>query len=262
VRALCAQFPGEYFRKIDEARDYPEEFVTALTKAGWLAALIPQEYGGSGLSLTEASIIMEEINRSGGNSGACHGQMYNMGTLLRYLDFGGGLGIAYDGETPPAPTEYAQVLIEASRGLKMTLILEPGRVIVGPAGALISRVVRRKKQGDKQFVVVDAGMNDLIRPPLYGSFHRILPARQRGGEELIDLVGPICESSDFLARDRRVERLEGGDLVAVMTAGAYGSALASNYNSRPRPAEVLVDGDSFTTIRRRETYEDLIRLEK
>jgi diaminopimelate decarboxylase len=184
------------------------------------------------------------------------------GLPLRYLDFGGGLGVSYDDETPPAPADYAETLIEASRGLKMTLILEPGRVIVGPAGALICRVVRRKKQGEKQFVIVDAGMNDLIRPPLYGSFHRIRPVRPRREDEVIDLVGPICESTDFFARDREVGRLESGDLVAVMTVGAYGSVLASNYNSRPRPAEVLVDGDSFMVIRRRESYEDLIRLEK
>ena len=144
----------------------------------------------------------------------------------------------------------------------MTLVLEPGRVIVGASGLLLCRVIRKKTQGHKQFVIVDAGMNDLIRPSLYGSFHHLLPVRKCEETEVIDLVGPICESADFLAQNREVSRMEAGDLVAVMTAGAYGSVLTSNYNSRPRPAEVLVDGDAFSVIRRRETYEDLIRLEK
>jgi diaminopimelate decarboxylase len=184
------------------------------------------------------------------------------GVGLRYLDFGGGLGISYNGETPPTPTAYAGVLMRVTSGLDITLVLEPGRVIVGSAGALVARVVRRKSQGAKQFVIVDAGMNDLIRPPLYGSFHALQPVRPRGETEVIDLVGPICESTDFLAKDREVSRMEEGDLVAVLAAGAYGAALSSNYNSRPRPAEVLVDGDSFSVIRRRETYDDLIRLER
>jgi diaminopimelate decarboxylase len=188
--------------------------------------------------------------------------LLGQGLPLEFLDFGGGLGISYEGEVPPTPRAYAETLIGSSKDLGLTLILEPGRVIVGTAGILLCRVIRKKTQGDKRFVIVDAGMNDLIRPPLYDAFHSLSPVRKSEETEVIDLVGPICESADFLARDRRVSSMEPGDLVAVMTAGAYGAALASNYNSRPRAAEVLVDGDTFSVIRRRESYEDLIRLEK
>ena len=181
---------------------------------------------------------------------------------LKYLDFGGGLGIPYADEEPPSPEAYGQVVRRATDGLDLTLVLEPGRVIVGNAGVLLARVLLRKSQGTKQFAIVDAGMNDLIRPALYGSFHNLMPIQPRKEREVVDVVGPICESSDFLAQDREMERLEPGDLLAIMSAGAYGFSLASNYNSRPRPPEVLVDGDKFTVIRRRETYQDLIRLEE
>ena len=181
---------------------------------------------------------------------------------LKYLDFGGGLGIPYADEEPPSPEAYGQVVRRATDGLGLTLVLEPGRVIVGNAGVLLSRVLLRKSQGTKQFAIVDAGMNDLIRPALYGSFHKLMPIRPGKEREVVDVVGPICESSDFLAQDREMERLEPGDLLAIMSAGAYGFSLASNYNSRPRPPEVLVDGDKFTVVRRRETYSDLIRLEE
>jgi diaminopimelate decarboxylase len=184
------------------------------------------------------------------------------GVGLRYLNLGGGLGIAYDAETPPPPDLYARTIIEASQGLGLTVVLEPGRVIVGNAGVLLCRVVRLKSQGSKRFVVVDAGMNDLLRPALYKSFHSLKPVRVREGAEVVDVVGPVCESADFLAQDREVSRMEAGDLLAVMSAGAYGFSLASNYNSRRRPAEILVDGDTFEVIGRRETYEDLLWLEQ
>ena len=184
------------------------------------------------------------------------------GFKLKYLDFGGGLGIPYDGEEPPSPHEYAQTVIRSAGKLGLNLVLEPGRVIVGNAGILLCRVLLKKQQGGKQFVVVDAGMNDLIRPALYRSFHRLAPVRPRAEREVVDVVGPICESSDFIAEERDMEKLEADDLLAVMSAGAYGFSLSSNYNSRPRAPEVLVDGDTFTVVRRRETYEDLIRLER
>lgn len=184
------------------------------------------------------------------------------GQPLSYLNFGGGLGIAYDKETPPPPEQYARAVIEATRGLDLTLVLEPGRVIVGNAGILLCRVVRLKEQGTKRFVIVDAGMNDLLRPALYKSFHSLKPVRVREGSAVVDVVGPVCESADFIAEGRELSSLEPGDLLAVMSAGAYGFSLASNYNSRPRPAEVLVNGDEFTLVRRRETYEDLLRLER
>jgi diaminopimelate decarboxylase len=184
------------------------------------------------------------------------------GIALQYLDFGGGLGISYNGEEPPSPASYAAAIIGATKNLGMTIVLEPGRVIVGNAGVLLTRVVVRKNQGDKQFVIVDAGMNDLIRPPLYGSYHNIWPIEESGDvREIADVVGPICESADFLAQDRELPLFRSGDLMAVMSAGAYGFSLSSNYNSRPRVAEVLVSGNEYEVIGRRETYEDLIRLE-
>ena len=188
--------------------------------------------------------------------------LQRQGLGLQYLNVGGGLGISYDGEATPSIEAYIATVRKASEDLGLTLVLEPGRVIAGNAGILVCRVIRKKAHGGKRFLIVDAGMNDLLRPALYGSFHRLVPVHPREGREVVDVVGPICESSDFLAHDREVDRFEPGDLMAVMTAGAYGFSLASNYNSRPRPAEVLVDGDSFSVVRRRETYEDLIRLEK
>jgi len=183
------------------------------------------------------------------------------GVSLKYLDFGGGLGISYGGEEPPSPATYASSVIDATRDLNLTLVLEPGRVIVGNAGILLTRVLLKKQQGDKRFVIVDAGMNDLIRPALYGSKHQIWPVRENKAHEVADVVGPVCESADFFAQDREIPIVDRGDLLAVMSAGAYGFSLASNYNSRPRVPEVLVGEESYSVIRRRETYEDLIRLE-
>lgn len=182
----------------------------------------------------------------------------SIGVPLQYLDFGGGLGISYKGEEPPSPATYASTVIESTRDLGLTLVLEPGRVIVGNAGILLARVLLKKDQGEKHFVIVDAGMNDLIRPALYGSHHQLWTVHQRPGTETVDVVGPICESADFLAKDRELSLVSRGDLIAVMSAGAYGFSLSSNYNSRPRVAEVLVSGDRYSVIRRRETYEDLI----
>ena len=220
------------------------------------------EVAGIGCHIGSQITDLGPFREAAGSIAGLASNLKDRGIPLKYLDFGGGLGISYDGELPPTPQVYAETLIGISRELGLTLVLEPGRVIVGASGILLCRVIRKKTQGKKRFVIVDAGMNDLIRPPLYGSFHGLRPVRQREGTEVIDLVGPICESTDFLAQDREVSRLETGDLVAVMTAGAYGSALASNYNSRPRPAEVLVDGESFSVVRRRETYDDLTRLEE
>ena len=179
---------------------------------------------------------------------------------IEYIDLGGGLGITYDDEVPPQPSEYAEALIDALGGLDCTLVFEPGRVLVGNAGILVARVLYIKRGPGKTFVVVDAGMNDCIRPSLYGAYQAMWPVVQREGEKISgDVVGPICESGDFLARDRVLPPLEPGDLVAVMSAGAYGFSMASNYNSRPRPAEVLVKGDEHWVVRERETYEDLIQ---
>jgi diaminopimelate decarboxylase len=182
------------------------------------------------------------------------------GLNIQYMDIGGGLGITYNQEEPPHPRDYAQALLRELKEMDCTLILEPGRVIVGNAGILVTKVLYTKEGDEKNFIVVDGAMNDLIRPSLYGSYQRIQPVQRRDRPEwTADVVGPICESSDFLAKDRKLPRTEQGDLLAVMSAGAYGFSMSSNYNSRPRAAEVLVAKDKFFVIRRREDYEDLIR---
>src|SRR4030043_687447 len=187
----------------------------------------------------------------------------NEGMKIQYLDLGGGLGITYEDEEPPHPVEYASNILEEIRGFGCTLILEPGRVIVGNAGILVSRVLYTKENEEKRFVIVDAGMNDLVRPSYYGSYHHILPVNEEKREEIVaDVVGPLCESSDFLAKGRRIPRLEAGELIAVMSAGAYGFSMSTNYNSRPRVAEVLVRDDQMFVIRQREEYEDLVRGER
>ncbi len=190
-------------------------------------------------------------------------EVRHRGADLRYIDVGGGLGIRYSEETPPSPEEYGRAVsevIERLGNLELTLIAEPGRVIVGNAGVLLTRVLYLKQSGTRRFVVVDAGMNDLVRPTLYGSFHRIQPVRPRPGDPVaVDVVGPICESGDFLARDRALPPVEPGDLLCVLSAGAYGFTMASNYNSRPRPAEVLVRGSQMAVVRARESFEDLVR---
>jgi len=185
------------------------------------------------------------------------------GMEIKYLDLGGGLGITYEDEEPPHPVEYASTILEEIRGFGCTLILEPGRVIVGNAGVLVSKVLYTKENEEKRFVIVDAGMNDLVRPSYYGSFHQILPVKEEAREEIVaDVVGPICESSDFLAKGRKIPNLHAGELIAVMSAGAYGFSMSTNYNSRPRIPEVLVRDDQMFVIRQRENYEDLIRGEE
>ena len=191
------------------------------------------------------------------------GSLKKEGARIRYLDLGGGLGINYKDETPPHPDEYAKAIIEGLEGLDVTLILEPGRVIVGNAGILVTEVQYIKETDDKKFVIVDGGMNDLIRPALYGSYQAIQPITQANGEKIVaDVVGPICESGDFFAKDREISRPKRGDLLAVMSAGAYGFTMASNYNSHPKPPEVLVDGDRYYVVRARESLDDLIRGEE
>ncbi|MBS1963437.1 MAG: diaminopimelate decarboxylase [Bdellovibrionales bacterium] len=190
-----------------------------------------------------------------------------LGSPLEFLDLGGGLGIPYRNEKPPSIEAYTK-LIRKHFGPKSEIdgryriLLEPGRTIAGNSGVLLSRVLYRKPRKTKDFVIVDAGMNDLVRPALYGSYHEIVPveaARGKGKRRKCDVVGPVCESSDCFASDRPLaDRIEGGDLVAFLSAGAYGMSMASQYNTRGRPAEVLVDGEGYRLIRKRETFEDLI----
>ncbi len=190
-------------------------------------------------------------------------ELRTRGFEIRYLDVGGGLGITYDVEAPPSPEEYGKAIRRELDLEDITLILEPGRNLVGNAGILLTRVLYTKETETKSFAVVDAGMNDLIRPSLYQAYHAIVPVRdeQRPARRM-DVVGPICESGDFLAQEREVAELRPGDLVAVMSAGAYGFSMASTYNSRPLAAEVLVSDSSATLVRERGTYEDLLRGER
>jgi len=184
------------------------------------------------------------------------------GVEIKYLDIGGGLGISYRDEEPPVPKDLAKNLIPLLRGRRLTLIIEPGRSIVGNAGILVAKTLYLKKGEEKEFLIVDAGMNDLIRPSLYNAYHHILPVvKNNRGMVLCDVVGPICESGDFLARERELRRVKRGEYLAVMSAGAYAFSMSSNYNSRPRAAEVLVKGKEHFLIRKRETHADLIRNE-
>lgn len=187
-------------------------------------------------------------------------RLRTLGIQIRYLDLGGGLGIQYHDEEPPHPQEYGQKLLEHLKGLDCTLILEPGRVLVGNAGILVTKVLYTKATESKHFIIVDAGMNDLARPSLYGSYHAVCPVVQQPRPLVTaSLVGPICESGDFLAKDREMLAFQRGDLVAVMSAGAYGFSMSSNYNARPRVPEILVQDKEFYVIRKRETYRQLTR---
>src|SRR3989304_6154247 len=190
-------------------------------------------------------------------------KLRSQGVDIKYLDMGGGLGITYDTEEPPHPSRYGQAIIKGTKGLGVTLIFEPGRSMVGNAGILATSVVYTKKGSKKNFVIVDAAMNDLARPSLYGSFHAIKAVKKNGKRGITaDVVGPICESGDFLAKDRELPNVQPGDSLAVMSAGAYGFSMSSNYNTRPRAAEVMVAGRDFHVIRKRESLEDLIKGEK
>jgi diaminopimelate decarboxylase len=203
-------------------------------------------------------------------------QLRHKGYRVEALDLGGGYGADYETDTVPSAKDYAAHIVPLLKDRGLSLILEPGKSICANAGILLTRVLYTKKGGDKTFVIVDAGMNDLIRPSLYDAFHFVWPAAVESrfvpalrskelnieGSEVVDIVGPICEGADFLCKDRPIPHVQRGDLIAVFTAGAYGFTMSSNYNSRCRAAEVLVDGDQFEVIRKRETYEDLIALEK
>jgi diaminopimelate decarboxylase len=189
-------------------------------------------------------------------------ELKGRGFDIRYLDIGGGLGIPYLDETPPAPGDLAAKLLPLVNGRKITLIMEPGRSIVGNAGILVTKTLYLKKGAGKDFVIVDAGMNDLMRPSLYDAYHHILPVvKQRRSRITADIVGPICESGDFMARKRQIEKVKQGEYLAVMSAGAYGMSMSSNYNSRPTIAEIMVKGRTHSLIRRRGTYEELVATE-
>lgn len=187
-------------------------------------------------------------------------ELRRLGISLTYMDIGGGLGITYKREMPPHPEEYGRAIEKELRGSGLTLILEPGRVIVGNSGIFVTKILYVKKTPDKVFYIVDGAMNDLVRPALYDAYHEIIPVTKTDGPlTRVDVVGPVCESGDFFARNRKMPLLEAGTLVAVMGAGAYGFSMSSNYNSRRRVAEVLVKDDAFFVVRKRETHADLVR---
>jgi len=200
-------------------------------------------------ALKRILILLDELNKQGVN--------------IRYLDIGGGLGIPYKDEEPPVPEDLAKNLLPLLKGRKLTLIMEPGRSIVGNAGILVTKTLYLKQGIEKEFIIVDAGMNDLMRPSLYGAYHQILPVeKKKRADTFADVVGPICESGDFFAKEREMSRVRQGEHLAIMSAGAYGFSMGSNYNSRPRPAEVMVKGKEYFLIRERETYRTLINGEK
>jgi diaminopimelate decarboxylase len=232
--------------------------------------LIHRMRGRSGLEIVGlhthvGSQIMdlEPLRRASAAVAALAQELIADGIAIEHLDLGGGLGISYDGTPAPTAEEYAAAILGSVRGTGLSIVLEPGRHLVGPAGALVTRVVDVKPQpGGKQFVILDAGMTELIRPMLYNAYHRIEPVDERDDREIVaDVVGPLCESSDTLGKDRTFPQPKAGDLFAVLDAGAYGSVMASNYNRRPLPAEVMVQDGRSCVIRRRQTIDDILALE-
>lgn len=213
-----------------------------------------------GSQITEAGPFVDAVGRITDFVGS----LKEAGIEIRYINIGGGLGITYKDETPPHPRDLASAIQPLLKQSGCTLVMEPGRAIVGNAGILVTRALYRKDTGEKRFLIVDAGMNDLIRPSLYEAYHDIRPVVEPLSHvsSVMDVVGPICESGDFFAKDREMPDVKQGDLLAIMGAGAYGFSMASNYNSRPRPAEVMVKGTEYFVVRERESYDDLIRGEK
>ncbi|WP_456452545.1 diaminopimelate decarboxylase [Hydrogenimonas sp.] len=202
--------------------------------------------------IKEASMIVADLVRS----------LLAIKIELKFFDVGGGLGIVYDKETTIEPYDYAQAILGTLHGLDVTVICEPGRFMVGNAGWFLTRVLYEKVNEGKRFIVVDGAMNDLLRPSLYDAYHKVEVVGKSGGETPADVVGPVCESGDFFAKNRPLPPTEHGDVVVVHSAGAYGFVMASNYNTRPRPAEVAIVEGKDRCIRQRETFEDLVRLEK
>jgi diaminopimelate decarboxylase len=211
-----------------------------------------------GSQLTEVAPFVESLKKVITLIGALKAQGIN----ITYLNIGGGLGIIYNDEKPPLPQELADAIAPLVQNLNLTLVMEPGRVIVGNAGILVTKALYEKAGEGKRFIIVDAAMNDLIRPSLYSAYHEIRPVSEsllQRPKHVVDVVGPVCESGDFLAKDRTLPEVRPGDLLAVMSAGAYGFVMASNYNSRPRVPEVLVNNGEIHVIKTRETYEDLVK---
>jgi diaminopimelate decarboxylase len=206
---------------------------------------------------------LDPLRRAAALAARVSRELQQEGAGLEYVDLGGGLGVSYDGAAVPSLHDYVSALVEEIRPTGLPIVLEPGRAIAAPAGALVARVVDLKPRTDRtDFAIIDAGMTELLRPALYSAFHRIEPVATRSERErTYEIVGPVCESSDVVGRDRTLPQLQVGDLVAIRDVGAYGSVMASNYNRRPLPAEVLVDGGTWRVIRRRQTVDDMLALE-
>jgi len=234
-----------------------------LDRAADLAAgLLGIEVAGLDMHIGSQILTPEPYRKALGQARQVVAMLRGRGFPIRHLDIGGGLAVRYDTEQPMTADQFHEAIIHLVRDLQVELILEPGRFIIGPAGILVGEVLFVKEAGGRRFVVLDAGMNDLIRPVLYGAHHRLEPVSDRTGDAVpTDVVGPICESGDFLGKDRLLPPLVRGDRVAAFTAGAYGFAMSSQYNQRPRAAEVLVDGAEASLVRRRETWEDLLASE-
>jgi diaminopimelate decarboxylase len=210
-----------------------------------------------GSQLTEIEPIAEAL----GKIADLVARLEKDGIALKHVDVGGGMGIRYQAETPPAIADYASAVLDAFRDPKHTLVFEPGRALTGNAGLLLTRIEYLKRGEERNFAIVDAAMNDLLRPALYDAWHDVLAVRDDGPADVYDIVGPVCETGDFLAKARRLAARE-GDLLAIMSAGAYGMSMASNYNTRPRAAEVMVDGDALYVVREREEVSDLYARER
>jgi diaminopimelate decarboxylase len=248
---------GLKINKFGVPLDAARELIASIAHRRWLTLVALHVHVGSQIT------TIEPLRSAASFLAGLAGELQRAGIRLEYLDLGGGLGIAYDGVPVLSPGEYVAALVAEVRPTGLPIVIEPGRSIVGPSGALIAQVVDLKpRNGVSQFAVIDAGMTELLRPALYGAFHRIEPVRQStGAPGQYEIVGPVCESSDVVGRDRELSPLAVGDLLAIRDTGAYGSAMASNYNRRPLPVEVLVDGGRWRVLRRRQTVDDLLDLE-
>lgn len=237
--------------------DAARELIASLPNRKWLSLVAIHVHVGSQIT------TLEPLRNAAAFIAGLASELTRAGVRLEYLDLGGGLGIAYDDAGVVSPQDYVAALVQEVRPTGLSIVIEPGRSMVGPAGALVAQVVDLKPRGAAgAFAVIDAGMTELLRPALYGAFHRIEPVQPRAGvPRHYEIVGPVCESSDVVGRDRTLPPLAVGDLLAIRDAGAYGAAMASNYNRRPLPVEVLVDGGAWRVIRRRQTIDDLLALE-
>jgi diaminopimelate decarboxylase len=248
---------GHKSSKFGVARDEAQALLRTIATRPSLTLVAVHVHVGSQV------VSLDPLRRTAAFAAAVSRELIEGGVALQYIDLGGGLGVSYDGSPVPSAADYVSALLQEVRSTGLPVVVEPGRSLVAPAGALVARVVDVKpRDAESEFVILDAGMTELMRPALYGAFHRIEPiAKPDRGDQNYEIVGPVCESSDVIGRDRRLPALEVGDLVAIRDTGAYGSAMASNYNRRPLPPEVLVDDGRWRVIRRRQTVDDMLRLE-